>query len=774
LELLLSEPLDPAAVNLDNIEMFEIFADATSSADTDPDVQAPGDDANPYYGDPVNYKVPIKVQLDQGLNAAGVVEVRIRVIPQIVLVDDTRYRLTFSGNILGLDFRQTFIGENGVTGDGQTPVDGGTQPFPEPGGLGYVTEFIVRDRPAISAVRTLTYDPLVDGINPEYGQSALSEEQHNSALYNPLNAPGTAVGFLSGFGDGQDGDFAVAGGNTSTIDTGDLPNTYIGNPFTVMDLNADDLHNPTSISPRPVTYDSPQYYELNLESLTISAGGTLHVIGVNPMLFRARGLVQIAGLLDAGGGDGAGNTTTTATGGQPGPAGGSGGSSRRGVGCASKGSACVSFAAFLSGCASAKNGGPFSDNGEGPGRGMAGGEVYAYNGNELTASGAGLTGTGGGGGSHATLGTAGQDIKNAAGTPGTPGPGCSTQGAGGTNYYWSKASSVIGVRGQPGPTYGDREVEFVLLGGSGGGAGGAQHGISSYASRLTAPGGAGGGGGGSVSIFAAGAIQVPGGVIDASGGDGGKGVIRNAYTWYSSWRQASGPGGGGSGGNVVLISGNDINMTAGVLDARGGIGGPGADTLHEPAKTTPNQTCTGCNTGGDGGRGFIFLMDADGIINGLIPGQVGEYDNFALGILTISGFNADRFSSIQAITELFGVGASDPEYIQMAPGDVLANVSKDQAVHVFASSAKGDLDEPLLPNPTTEMGAIEIALVTHAAGSVNVEIVGDMRGLNPTGAPERDAFTRIDARFDYADPVEAALGPFASIDQVDISFRFNG
>jgi hypothetical protein len=49
-----------------------------------------------------------------------------------------------------------------------------------------------------------------------------------------------------------------------------------------------------------------------------------------------------------------------------------------------------------------------------------------------------------------------------------------------------------------------------------------------------------------------------------------------------------------------------------------------------------------------------------------------------------------------------------------------------------------------------------------------------MRDLNPTGAPDRDAFTRIDARFDYTDPVEAALGPFASIDQVDISFTFNG
>ena len=158
----------------------------------------------------------------------------------------------------------------------------------------------------------------------------------------------------------------------------------------------------------------------------------------------------------------------------------------------------------------------------------------------------------------------------------------------------------------------------------------------------------------------------------------------------------------------------------------------------------------------------------------MIPGLPGDYDTYALGALTISGFNADRFSSIQAITELFNVGASDPAYNAMSAGDVLANVSKEQAIRVFASSAKGDLDEPLLPNPTTEMGAIEIAVATHAAGSVNVAIIGDMSLLNPIGSPDRDAFTRIDARFEYVDPVEAALGPFASIDQVDISFTFNG
>jgi len=761
IELLVSEPLDPATVTTDKIEMFEIFSDATTSADTDANVDA----TVGHFGDAVNYKVPIKVEVDQGLNAAGQVEVRIRVIPQIVLVDDTRYRLSFGGNILGLDFRQSFIGENGVTGDGQTPVDGGTQPFPEPGGLGYTTEFIVRDRPAISAVRTLAYDPLVDGVEPETGQSALTEDRHNSALYNPPIFPGTAVGFLSGFGDGEDGDYAVSGGMSETIDTGDTPNDLIGNPFTVPDLNATREHNPTVIAPTMVTYDSPEYFEMDLESLTISAGGTLQVIGVNPMLFRVRGIVQIGGTLDVSGQKGEdGGQGMPATGGAPGPAGAQGGDARSGLGSTRSNSTCATFATFLSADGNVKANGPFSDGGEGPGRGMPGGDSFSYAGPQLTTTG-GIPATGGGGGSHAGLGTPGADIKNAAGVVGTPGPACGLYGVNGSWGY--KNSSIIGIRGQPGPTYGDRIVEMVLLGGSGGGAGGTQHGYTSWVGSAGS-GGAGGGGGGSVAIFAAGAIQVPGGTIDASGGIGGKGVLTTGYTYYSpKFDSSTGSGGGGSGGTVLLISGNDINVTAGILDARGGAGG-------EPSNTGTGFDCHGCNTGGDGGKGFIFLMDADGLISGLIPGTPGEYDTYALGVLTISGFNADRFSSIQAITELFGVGASDPAYIVMSPGDVLANVNKTQAIRIFASSSKGDLDEPLLPNPTSEMGAIEIALVTHVAGSTNVAITGDMRGLNPTGAPNRDAFTRIDARFEYGDPVAAALGPFATIDQVAISFTFNG
>ncbi|MHC4576215.1 MAG: hypothetical protein ACYTED_02295 [Planctomycetota bacterium] len=757
-ELLISEPIDPATVTPDNIEMFEIFADATTSGDTAPPA-APVD----HFGTPVDHKVPINVEVHQGLTAAGVVEVRIRVIPAITLVDNTRYRLTFGGNILGLDFRQAFIGENGLTGDGETLIPGSGTVFPEPGGLGYVTEFLVQDRPAINSQRTVTYDPLADGILPEYGQSALTEDRWNSALYNPVSSPSTAVGFLSGFGNGQDGDLSVQG--TVIVDTGDTPNDFLGNPFTVTDLNPTDIYNPTNLGGiGPVTYDSYEPSELNLASLTVSNSGNLRVIGVNPILFRVRGIVQIDGTLDITGEDGEDSGGPLALGGAPGAGGGAGGNARRGTTCSTSGknSLCVNFEAGP--CSNLVTGPPFSNNGLGPGRGMAGGDTWSYGYNELRG---GLTGTGGGGASHAASGTPGEDVGNVNGTPGTPGPKCASGSSTGGGNSWTRASSVIGIRGQPGPLYGDREVAYVLWGGSGGGAGGASHIVSG---STPIGGAAGGGGAGSVGIFASGPIFVQTGLIDARGGGGGKGEIkqgRQGSTSYIGWDQASGSGGGGSGGSIVLISGDQINMTAGILDARGGIGGERPDV-------GTSKTCNACNAGGVGGKGFIFLMDKDGEIAGLLPGLPGEYDGYANGVLTISAFQADRFSSIAAVTELFNVGAADPAYLSLSPGDVLVNLSANQAIRVFASSSKGDPDEPLQADPLTEIGAIEVALATYVAGSVVVEIRGDLGALNPTGAPDRDAFCRIDARFEYDDPVEAALGPFASIDQVDISYTFNG
>jgi hypothetical protein len=168
-------------------------------------------------------------------------------------------------------------------------------------------------------------------------------------------------------------------------------------------------------------------------------------------------------------------------------------------------------------------------------------------------------------------------------------------------------------------------------------------------------------------------------------------------------------------------------------------------------------------------------MHADGTMGGFGPDSPGEYDTHATGVLTISDFKTDRFSSISAITELFNVLAADPAYEDIREGALLANVNPGQRIRLLVSSAKGNLDEPLLPDPTTEIGMFEVALVAFSGGAVTIDLtVGDATGLNPTGDPDRDAFVRVRANFEYDNGVEAALGPFASIDRVDINYVFNG
>jgi hypothetical protein len=271
-----------------------------------------------------------------------------------------------------------------------------------------------------------------------------------------------------------------------------------------------------------------------------------------------------------------------------------------------------------------------------------------------------------------------------------------------------------------------------------------------------------------MTILASGSIIASGGEIDASGGDGGQGALFNQYTFQSSWRQASGAGGGGAGGSIVLISGDAIQLGGTSIDARGGTGG-------DRANVGTNVTCNRCNAGGDGGRGFIFMMDKDGQIEGMLPGSPGEYDGFANGVLTISEFNTDRFSSISAITELFPVNAADPNYQELQASDVVAVVSVGQSIALYASSCPADPDDPTFPDTRDdgqELPGVRVANIRYGGGPVVVDIVpGAMSGLDTA---QRDAFVRLRAVFDYTDGVEAALGPFAAMDEVTVRFQFNG
>jgi len=476
-ELTCSEALDPSTITANAIQMYEIRSNAFTTA--------PATAGAGRMGDGVSHRVPIRLDVEQGLGDSGQLEIRVIVTPVQTLVDNTRYRIQFSGQILGVDFRKTFVGDNGITGDGATVVDGGV--YPEPGGLGYVSEFLVSDQPGITATRTLLYDPFTDGIAPEEGQTANSEEDINSALYNPASAPGRAVGFLSAFGKGTDGPFAASGGGVTTIDTGDTPNEPLGNPFTVHDLNPDDDYINNTLPGGDLTFDSVEPFELQLESLTISSSATLRVTGVNPILLRVNGLVQITGKLDIAGENGSAGGSTFAAGGAAGAGGfagadAGGGWSGRSFRSGSSGT-CSDFSTYINSVSGAKAAFSGGQNGFGPGRGLGGGDGWAYYAQDSKNT---YCTSAGGGASHAAQGGVGEDRLNPAGTPGSKG-NC------GTGSWPTRLAGVIGVRGQPGPAYGDRLVELNNMGGSGGGSAGANY---SYQPGTNFAGGAGGGGGG--------------------------------------------------------------------------------------------------------------------------------------------------------------------------------------------------------------------------------------------------------------------------------------
>jgi len=755
-ELHVSEPLDPATVTAGMVQLREIRHDAL----TDATAADPG-----HVGDPVDFKVPILVKMVQRLDSTGALELFIRVQAVQTLVDDARYRLTFSGGILGIDYRKTFTGENGLTGDGNL--------IPESGGLGYTTEFLVYDRPAITASRTVTYDPLVDGIKPETGQTTTDESLYNTALYNPTSAPGMAVGKVSDFGDGRDGNLSVSGGSTLVIDTGDVANALSGVSITVTDLDYGDSYSNQGLPPSgPRTVKGMEPMEIQLENLTVSAGSTLQIIGVNPCRMLVRGQVQITGTIDASGSAGVDGSSVLSQPGAGGPGGYAGGRSPRGDKSCTLygGNDCSSFNGFLNLCPAAKAWFPFALKGEGPGRGNQGGDSIPYwaQYNSGGASTSDNTGTGGGGGSHGASGTPGEDrINGNSGSPGSAGPSCSP--------YGTPNSSVIGVRGMPGPTYGDRKARD-WIGGSGGGGGGSVGEHSGAIGAYGTSGGGGGGGGGFLEIVSAGAIHVTsGGRILAAGGRGGAGFLepnvspQYGTTYQSSWNTVTGGGGGGAGGSISLVCAGDISLVGGLLDARGGTGGIRG--------SSGSLSTNGSNGGGDGGRGFIFLMDLDGSIDGLSGGAVtaGEYDNFQYGVLTVSKFDLARFGGITAITEMFGMPAADPDYQAIEDFDVVALVNAGQRIRIYASSAKADPNNPLLPDVGSETQLFEVALVRFASGAATVDITGDMDNLNPMGgAPDRDAFARVYASFEYDKGLDAAIGPFASMDQFTVRFSFNG
>ncbi len=178
------------------------------------------------------------------------------------------------------------------------------------------------------------------------------------------------------------------------------------------------------------------------------------------------------------------------------------------------------------------------------------------------------------------------------------------------------------------------------------------------------PGGGGGAGGGSVTIVAAGNIDIAAaGQVLSDGGEGGR-------SDFAGSNSASG-GGGGAGGTIVLGAGGTLAAALGAkISAIGGAGGAAGFGIE----------------GGDGGNGRIRLENA--------AGTLSSTNFIGVGTPTIAAENLGRFpggGSSVAQSIFLPSGALSPEYQKIIVRySVKQNGSTISAV--YAVNADGSID----------------------------------------------------------------------------------
>jgi hypothetical protein len=164
---------------------------------------------------------------------------------------------------------------------------------------------------------------------------------------------------------------------------------------------------------------------------------------------------------------------------------------------------------------------------------------------------------------------------------------------------------------------------------------------------------------------------------------------------------------------------------------------------------------------------FVLTYDPD--VDGVEPDPVlntalydpASHPGKAVG--TLPSFPST--DPIQAVTELFFVGAADATYRDIAESDILGLVAPGQRIRILISVAQADSTDPSQPDPSTETVPFEVAIVEFQSGNTIVTITGSLADSVPVGSYP---FCRVKAVFEYDDPIEAELGPFAVIDEVKI------
>jgi len=179
---------------------------------------------------------------------------------------------------------------------------------------------------------------------------------------------------------------------------------------------------------------------------------------------------------------------------------------------------------------------------------------------------------------------AGGDTSNIGGGGGGPGDGACSDigfGAGGGSYHTAGTQGTnSGCGGDAGTTYSVADLQQLRLG-SGGGAGGSDNSLGD-----NPPGAAGGAGGGIVLLLGTNPIEGAGTILAVGQAGVGDMAECSSASTTECW-DFSGPGGGGSGGSILLPDGQRVAVPT---DVSGGAGGVGLAAF--------------AGSGGQGGRGL--------------------------------------------------------------------------------------------------------------------------------------------------------------------------
>ena len=352
-------------------------------------------------------------------------------------------------------------------------------------------------------------------------------------------------------------------------------------------------------------------------SFQASEDAHIEVRGTNGLALLSKGVITVAGLLDASGADGGNGTTVAGRGGSAGPGG------WPGIGAGAPGSWC-NINPYLR-AAGPAFGSAGTCGGEG-GHGQSG-----FGGDGGGGGGGACGGVGGGGGGHV--------LPSIEGWPGTSGQ--SGLGSNGGEGCGAATPEIL-----EGTVFYDISTHFGVIGGSGGGPGGyggyggpggsAGAGGGRPASN-GAPGGGGGGGGAVLLCSPAGIHIAETGQIVARGGTGGTGGRPGSNSSNGLTPQyctgpsgggggaggtaAGGGGGGGAGGHVHLHAPLDEVQIAThapdrpAIDVRGGDGT--IETYPGFATSGGSGRCGGSSgtRGGASGTGGQGMVGMSGLVS---------------------------------------------------------------------------------------------------------------------------------------------------------------